>query len=105
MGDAPKQFVYVLRPTPLLREEENWSERDHKAAEAHREYIEGLTENGTLILAGRTVPLDTRTFGLVIFEAASEEAARAIMANDPGITRGIMTGELHAYRVAVQRKA
>jgi uncharacterized protein YciI len=45
-----------------------------------------------------------QTFGLVIFEAASEEAAQAFMRADPAVAAGVMTASLHPYSIALQRK-
>ena len=44
-----------------------------------------------------------KTFGLVIFEATDEPAARAFMESDPAVTGKIMTAQLHPYSVALQR--
>ena len=80
-----------------------WPEADHAAAGRHFAYLQTAAERGQVMLAGRTTePLD-RTFGLVVFEAAGETAARVFMAADPAVAEGIMTAELHPYRVAVQR--
>ncbi|MCZ7543954.1 MAG: hypothetical protein M5R40_10645 [Anaerolineae bacterium] len=40
-------------------------------------------------------------FGVVIFEAASEAAARAYMESDPAVKNGVMTAELHPMRVSL----
>ena len=45
-----------------------------------------------------------KTFGLVIFEAIDETAARAFMNSDPAVMEKIMTAELHPYMVALQLK-
>ncbi|NLL89375.1 MAG: hypothetical protein GX228_10760 [Firmicutes bacterium] len=42
-------------------------------------------------------------FGVVIFEADSEEEARFLMETDPAVEEGIMTAELFPYRVALWR--
>ena len=97
------QFLYVLRLVPRLHEEEAWTDADHAAIGRHFAWLQAAAERGQLILAGRTAePLD-RTFGLAIFEAANEAAARTFMAADPAFAEKIMTAELHPYRVAVQR--
>lgn len=65
--------------------------------------LQGLLKEGKLILAGKTEGLDSKTFGIVIFEADSEEEAKMIMDSDPAVLEGIMTAELHPYRVALMR--
>jgi uncharacterized protein YciI len=57
-----------------------------------------------VVLAGRTSEPMDQTFGLVIFEADSEEAAQAFMQADPAVTAGVMTASLHPYSIALQRK-
>lgn len=47
--------------------------------------------------------MDKKTFGIVIFEADSEEKAKFIMNNDPSVAEGIMKAELFPYRVALMR--
>ena len=103
LAGKSNQFLYVLRLVPRLREETAWTDADHAAVGRHFAYLQAAAERGQVILAGRTAePLD-RTFGLVVFEAANEAAARTFMAADPVLAEKIMTAELHPYRVAVQR--
>lgn len=56
-----------------------------------------------MILAGRTLEENERTFGIVVFEAPSEKEAREFMDSDPTVVAGVMTCELHPYRIAVSR--
>jgi uncharacterized protein len=60
-------------------------------------------KSGQLILAGRTSEPGDKTFGIAIFEAADEEAARKYMLEDPAVAGGLMTAELHPFAVALQR--
>ena len=62
------------------------------------------TDAGQAILAGRTTEALDKTFGLVIFEAESEEAARLFMESDPAVEANIMSAMLHPYSVALYRK-
>ena len=68
----------------------------------HSAYLERLFDAGTLVLAGPTwgQPLND---GIAIFEAETEAEARAVMAADPAITSGLMTGELRQMRVSFLR--
>jgi uncharacterized protein YciI len=101
LAGPPGQFLYVLRLVPRLHEEEAWTDADHAAIGRHFAWLQAAAERGQLILAGRTAePLD-RTFGLVVFEAVGETAARSFLAADPAVAEGIMTAELHPYRVAM----
>jgi uncharacterized protein YciI len=66
----------------------------------HATYVEQLTRQGVVELAGRTQNADETAFGLVVFRAKSETAARQIMLDDPAVKHGVMTASLFPYRVA-----
>lgn len=100
----PQQFVYMLRVAPHLHDEAKWSEKDKAATSRHFERLKKATAEGKVILAGRTTEQLDKTFGLVVFEAESEKAARAFMQADPAVVAGVMTATLHPYSVALQRK-
>lgn len=70
-------------------------------AGAHFDYLVALQERGILILAGRTQ--EPEPFGIAIFEAPDEAAARAVTDADPAIAGGLFLATLHPYRVAVAR--
>ncbi len=45
-----------------------------------------------------------KTFGIAIFEAKDEAAARAFMEADPVVVAGLMTADVHPFAVALERK-
>ncbi len=100
----PKQFIYVLKLVPRLHDDTAWTDADKKTAGAHFAHLTAATKERKVVLAGRTLEPGARTFGLVIFEAADEPAARTFMASDPAVLGNIMTAELHPYQVALMRK-
>ena len=103
-GDAkPKQFIYVLKLVPRLHDDKAWTEADKAIGSRHFAHLTAATKAGQVILAGRTLASGEKTFGLVIFEAADEAAARAFMNSDPAVAEKIMTAEVHPYLVALQR--
>jgi uncharacterized protein YciI len=67
----------------------------------HFSYLERLTQEGVVLLAGRTLNKDYSTFGIIIFHASSEQAARQIVENDPAVKNRIMRAELYPYRIAL----
>jgi uncharacterized protein YciI len=71
----------------------------------HFEYLQELTQEGILILAGRTLNSDEDTFGITVIKATSEEETRAIMDNDPAVSQGVMNARLYPYRVALISEA
>lgn len=96
-------FLYQLKLIPSLLSEENWTERDNDIVARHFEALKKAEQEGTLILAGRTLNMDTEGFGIVIFEVDSEEEAQFFMKSDPAVKEGIMTATLFPYRVALMR--
>jgi uncharacterized protein YciI len=102
--DKPKQFIYVLRLVPRLHAESAWTKDDEMALSRHFARFKHSIETGELILAGRTMEPGDKTFGIAIFEAADEKAARSFMESDPAVVAGLMTAELHPFAVALQRK-
>lgn len=64
----------------------------------HFAYLQEALAAGSLVLAG---PCEDLAFGLVIFHAENEQAAQEFMEQDPAIREGIMTAELHPFRVSL----
>lgn len=64
----------------------------------HFTYLKDALATGQLVLAG---PCEDLAFGLVIYHAENEQAAHDFMENDPAIREGLMTAELHPFRVSL----
>ena len=103
-GKKPKQFIYVLRLVPRLHSDANWTKDDEAALDRHFARFKHAIETRELILAGRTTEPGDKTFGIAVFEATDEAAARVFMESDPAVVAGLMTAELHPFAVALQRK-
>lgn len=101
---ARQQYVYVLKLATQFQQESAWTEAENVVISRHFERLTQAAKDGQLILAGRTLEPLAATFGLVIFEAESEPAARSFMQSDPAVQAGLMTATLHPYAVALQRK-
>src|SRR5262245_13282107 len=100
----PKQFIYVLRLVPRLYADSAWTKEDNAVLGRHFARFQEAAKSGQLILAGRTSEQGDRTFGIAIFEAPDEDAARMFMQEDPAVAGGLMTAELHPFAIALQRK-
>ncbi len=46
----------------------------------------------------------SESFGIVIFQAESGEAAQALMCSDPAVKSDVMHAELFPYRIALMSK-
>jgi len=103
--DNLKEFIYVLRLVPRLYDDTKWTKEDNAALDRHFIRFQEAVKSGQLILAGRTKEAGDKTFGIAIFRASDEAAARKFMESDPAVVAKLMTAELHPFFVALQRKA
>lgn len=103
--DEKLQFIYTFEPTrpELVTDPGAWTEDEIATARAHFAYLQQGSEEGTVILAGRSQ--DGVGPAIVILEAASEAEARNFMQNDPFVASGLMRASLHPYRVALMRRS
>ena len=103
-SEKPKQFIYVLHLVPRLYAAASWTDEDRKVLQRHFVRFQEAIKAGKLILAGRTSESGDKTFGIAIFEAKDEAAARKFMEEDPAVAGGLMTAELHPFTVALEYK-
>jgi uncharacterized protein YciI len=87
----------MLRPKSPSLIDETTLEQEARLGE-HFEYLERALEDGKLILAG---PCLDGEFGIVVFRGATDDEALEFMQNDPAVRHGLMTAELHPFRVSL----
>jgi uncharacterized protein YciI len=92
-------FLYLLQ---LVHPEKfgSMSPQEEEVVEEHFTYLKRNLEEGHLILAGSCLD---GAFGVAIFEAVSPEEAQQFMHDDPAIKNGLMTGEIHPFRVSLMK--
>ena len=93
------QFIYTLK---LLRPEiltQGPTDSESDVLKEHAAYLQRLSTESVVLLAGRTQTSGEETFGLVILRADSESGARDIMENDPAVSHGVMTARLFPYSI------
>jgi len=95
------QYLYRIQPTRLEMLTVGPTPQEEQIVSQHFAYLKNLTEQGVVILVGRTQNNDLRTFGIAIFNADSDEDARRIIESDPAVRHGVMRAELFPYRVAL----
>lgn len=98
-------YLYRIQPTRLEMLTHGPTTEEAEIIAQHFSYLQQLTGQGVVVLAGRTLNTDERSFGIVIFRADSEEAARKVMEQDPAVYRQVMRAELYPYRIALMAKA
>ncbi|MEH6988259.1 YciI family protein [Cytobacillus firmus] len=99
-----EQYLYKLRLKAHFLKKESWTQTEEEIISRHFLKLKENTEEGKVILAGRTLNDDDTGFGIVIFEAENETSAEQFMREDPAISEGMMEGELFPYRVALMRE-
>jgi uncharacterized protein YciI len=95
------QFLYRIQPTRIGMLTEGPSEQESAVVGQHFAYLKELNAAGTVLMAGRTLNADERTFGIVVFVAESEAQAEELVRNDPAVKHGVMRAELFPYSVAL----
>lgn len=95
------QFLYHLTPARIEMVTVGPTPQEQAIVREHFDHLEALTEQGVMLLVGRTQDNSPRTFGIAIFQAESEEQAHAIMNDDPAVRKGIMRAELFPFRIAL----
>jgi uncharacterized protein YciI len=100
-----QQFIYVFDPVrpELVTDPDAWTEEDTRIAHDHFAYLKRATEEGIVILAGRS--LDGQGPAVVILDASTETEARQFMEHDPFVAGGLMRASLHPFRAALVRSS
>ncbi|HQU50150.1 MAG TPA: YciI family protein [Casimicrobiaceae bacterium] len=98
------QFLYRLHPVRSGMLTEGPTEREADVIGAHFEYLSRLTEQGIVLMAGRTLTTDEATFGIVVFVARTEPEAEAIMNGDPAVRHGVMRAPWFPFRAAPRNR-
>lgn len=70
-----------------------------QSVSAHKAYVRDLIANGHQAKSGYWAELGG---GMLVFQAADLETAKAIVAQDPLIKNGCVTYELHEWRIVVE---
>ncbi len=101
-GEVPQEFVYQFLPgdrSELATDPSAWTEADERVAEAHYQRLREATENGRVILAGRSS--DGVGPAIVVFRADSEDEAARFMEEDPFVASGLFRARLHPFRASL----
>ena len=95
-------YIYQLKPTRSDMLSGNGpTEAESGIIAEHFAYLSDLHKAGVVSLAGRTDTDHAGTFGIVLLEADSTEAAEHVMQQDPAVAAGVMAAELYPFRIAI----
>lgn len=95
------EFLYMIKPVREDMLATGPTPAEDRVIDEHFAYLNDLADKGVVVLAGRTMTTDERSFGVVIFRANTLDQARAIMDRDPAVDKGVMRAELFPYRIAL----
>lgn len=90
-------YIYVIRPcrADFMR---TITDQEEVIIGEHFSYLKALLQDGRLLMAG---PCEDGAFGIVVFRAESDQAAQAVMQNDPAVREKVMNAEMHSFRVSL----
>ena len=94
-------YIYKIRPTRADMLLTGPTDTESAVLGEHFEYLSRLTDKGQVYLAGRTQTEDENSFGIVVFCADSDEAAKHLAVNDPAIRDGVMSYEMFPFKIAL----
>ncbi len=94
------EWIYFIHP-PRADFADTMTVEERAAFSAHYRRLADLTRSGVVVLAGPT--LGSINTGIVVFEAADEASAQAIMDADPVLVAGIARGELRPFEISLLR--
>ena len=94
-------WLVLLRPVRPELPLEMTAEESRIVGE-HYKYLVALREEGKVVLAGPSHVVVGDTIGIVAFDVEDEDEMRAILAADPAIANGVMTGELRPLHISIR---
>jgi uncharacterized protein YciI len=94
------EWIYIIHP-PRERFAATMTEAEQEVWSQHWQRAKRLYLEGSILVMGPS--LGEHNYGICIFEAPDEAAARRFMEEDPAISSGIGRGELQPYRVSLLR--
>jgi uncharacterized protein YciI len=92
-------FVQLLRPLVNMSA---LSPEQEAAMAGHFARLQQGVGNGVVLVAG---PCEDEAFGIVLFRSEGADAARAWTEADPAAQAGVMSSELHAFRVSLLNRS
>ncbi len=95
-----KQYIYTVEASRLAMLNEA-NEEEKLILPQHYDYIRQLINDGAGVFAGAVSEKNSQHFGIVIFQAEDDTAAKDILHNDPAVKNRIMRGCLYPFRISL----
>jgi uncharacterized protein len=99
MSEDKLHFMYVMHPTDPSKaaSRDAWTDYDRETFGLHMAHLNGLLDQGKLILAGRALDQGGDGLAICIYTADSAEEGQRIFEAEPFVTRGFCTAVLHPF--------
>ena len=101
MSREVTHHLYEIRPRRVEMLSEGPTEQEASRVAEHFSYLSKLTDEGVVVLAGRTLDVDENGFGIVILAVGDEEEARRVMEKDPAVSGGVMSARLYPFKLSL----
>lgn len=98
-GAPPTYFVLTHSPGPLWDPAKGF--REQPGLQQHLGYMSGFAGKGQIVMGG---PFLDNSGGMMIFDVATLEAARAIAEADPAVKSGLLRVAVKPWLAALARK-
>jgi uncharacterized protein YciI len=95
-----QEYAIILRLAAHYQVDSVWTDADKAAVGEHFAALQKLQQQDKLVFAGRTT--NQASLGIIVLKGMSEAEARAVMASDKAIQRGIMIAELQPFYTALK---
>ncbi|MFI0430853.1 YciI family protein [Mariniflexile sp. HMF6888] len=96
---AQETFLYRLELLEKFKTKNQWKDKEHNIQKEHVAYLDSLTNEKKIIVAGITEQGLKNHEGLVILRVESYEEALTIVKNDPSVKHGMMTADIEKFNV------
>ena len=95
------EWLCLIRPTRLEMLTDGMTPDEARHMSDHYERLRLETEAGSVVLAGPSLRTDDHNVGVIVFRADTEADARRFVDDDPAVANGVMTAELHPFRISL----
>lgn len=105
MEDHTKnQFIYEIKLFEQFKHKSKWQEKEHQTQKQHLDYLDSLTKEGVIEIAGIQSQGLTEQKGVILLTVKNYEEAHQIAMNDPSVKEGMMTVSIYSFTTYFKKK-
>ena len=103
-AQAQQTFLYEINLYDQYKHKSMWTERERNIQKEHIAYLDSLTQNGHLELAGIVDQGLENHSGLIILRATDYNQALQIATKDPSVKNGMMSVRLRPFHIYFKKR-